>query len=168
MTQEQYAKEVLKRFRIDDCNPINTPVDYGTKLSKSDEGKTVDPTHFKSLVGSLRDKPLLPGTTYDDYVELKLNTEKITIYGKLRKSESSSEREGWAGDSKQGLLEPPKPKVKENNLMKVLGFEAAQDPTKVCKLTPAKRREKKEKQLFDGPSSLETFVSIYKSKDLSH
>ncbi|KAG6531945.1 hypothetical protein ZIOFF_005781 [Zingiber officinale] len=54
MTQEQYAKEVLKRFRMGDCNPINTPVDCRTKLSKSDEGKTVDPTHFKSLVGSLR------------------------------------------------------------------------------------------------------------------
>ncbi|KAG6506316.1 hypothetical protein ZIOFF_031639 [Zingiber officinale] len=84
-----------------------------------------------------RDKPLLPRTTYDDYVELKLNTEKITIYGKLRKLESSSEREGWARDSRQGLLEPPKPKVKENNLMKVLGFEAAQDSAKVRKLTPA-------------------------------
>ncbi|KAG6514813.1 hypothetical protein ZIOFF_025186 [Zingiber officinale] len=54
MTKEQYAKEVLKRFRMDDCNPVNTPVDCGTKLSKSDEGKTVDPTCFKSLVGSLR------------------------------------------------------------------------------------------------------------------
>ncbi|KAG6500811.1 hypothetical protein ZIOFF_040666 [Zingiber officinale] len=54
MTQEQYAKEILKRFRMDDCNPLNTPMDCGTKLSKSDEGKTVDPTHFKSLVGSLR------------------------------------------------------------------------------------------------------------------
>ncbi|KAG6506300.1 hypothetical protein ZIOFF_031623 [Zingiber officinale] len=45
MIQEQYAKEVLKRFRMDDCNLINTPVDCGTKLSKSDEGKMVDPTH---------------------------------------------------------------------------------------------------------------------------
>ncbi|KAG6502914.1 hypothetical protein ZIOFF_035203 [Zingiber officinale] len=54
MTQEQYAKEVHKRFRMDDCNLINTPVACGTKLSKSDEGKMVDPTRFKSLVGSLR------------------------------------------------------------------------------------------------------------------
>ncbi|KAG6498100.1 hypothetical protein ZIOFF_046009 [Zingiber officinale] len=54
MTQEHYAKEVLKRFRMDDCNRVNTLVDWGTKLSKGDEGKTVDPTRFKSLVGSLR------------------------------------------------------------------------------------------------------------------
>ncbi|KAG6513917.1 hypothetical protein ZIOFF_024254 [Zingiber officinale] len=54
ITQEQYAKEVLKRFRMDDCNPVNTPVDCGTKLSKNDEEKMVDLTRFKSLVGSLR------------------------------------------------------------------------------------------------------------------
>ncbi|KAG6478457.1 hypothetical protein ZIOFF_061900 [Zingiber officinale] len=54
MSQEQYANEVLKRFRMDDCNPVNTPVDCGTKLSKNDEGKTIDPIRFKSLVGSLR------------------------------------------------------------------------------------------------------------------
>ncbi|XP_042460730.1 uncharacterized mitochondrial protein AtMg00810-like [Zingiber officinale] len=54
MSPEQYAKEVLKRFRMDDCNLVNTLVNCGTKLSKSDERKTVDPTRFKSLVGSLR------------------------------------------------------------------------------------------------------------------
>ncbi|KAK9132205.1 hypothetical protein Scep_011733 [Stephania cephalantha] len=32
---------------------------------------------------------------------------------------------------RQGLLEPPKPKVKMSNLMKVLGSEATQDPTRL-------------------------------------
>ena len=73
---------------------------------------------------------------------------------------------------RQGLLEPPKPKVKMSNLMKVLGSEATQDPTKLemeirsaaaereqahidrniaRKLTPAERREKKERKLFVNP-----------------
>ncbi|CAM8886857.1 unnamed protein product [Rhodiola kirilowii] len=89
---------------------------------------------------------------------------------------------------RQGLLEPPKPKVKMSNLMKVLGSEATQDPTKLemeirsaaaereqahvdrniaRKLTPAERREKKEKKLFDDPNTLETIVSVYKIIDLS-
>ncbi|XP_010497764.1 PREDICTED: U4/U6 small nuclear ribonucleoprotein Prp3-like, partial [Camelina sativa] len=67
---------------------------------------------------------------------------------------------------RQGLLEPPKAKVKMSNLMKVLGSEATQDPTKLekeirtaaaereqahtdrnaaRKLTPAEKREKKER-----------------------
>ncbi|KAL0539283.1 hypothetical protein IC582_023479 [Cucumis melo] len=90
---------------------------------------------------------------------------------------------------RQGLIEPPKPKVKMSNLMKVLGSEATQDPTKLekeiraaaaereqahidrniaRKLTPAERREKKERKLFDDSNSLETFVSVYKINDLSH
>ncbi|KAL6326515.1 hypothetical protein AAG906_008377 [Vitis piasezkii] len=90
---------------------------------------------------------------------------------------------------RQGLIEPPKPKVKMSNLMKVLGSEATQDPTRLemeirsaaaereqahvdrniaRKLTPAERREKKERKLFDDPNTLETIVSVYKINDLSH
>lgn len=90
---------------------------------------------------------------------------------------------------RQGLIEPPKPKVKMSNLMKVLGSEATQDPTRLekeirsaaaereqahidrntaRKLTPAERREKKERKLFDDPNTLETVVSVYKINDLSH
>uniref|UniRef100_M4D354 Uncharacterized protein n=1 Tax=Brassica campestris TaxID=3711 RepID=M4D354_BRACM len=91
---------------------------------------------------------------------------------------------------RQGLLEPPKAKVKMSNLMKVLGPEATQDPTKLekeirtaaaereqahvdrntaRKLTPAEKREKKERKLFDDPTTtLETIVSVYKVNKLSH
>ncbi|KAK4836739.1 hypothetical protein QYF36_027249, partial [Acer negundo] len=90
---------------------------------------------------------------------------------------------------RQGLIEPPKPKVKMSNLMKVLGCEATQDPTRLekeirsaaaereqahidrniaRKLTPAERREKKERKLFDDPNTVETIVSVYKINDLSH
>ncbi|XP_042493335.1 protein RDM16-like isoform X1 [Macadamia integrifolia] len=90
---------------------------------------------------------------------------------------------------RQGLLEPPKPKVKMSNLMKVLGSEATQDPTRLemeirsaaaereqahvdrniaRKLTPAERREKKERKLFEDPNTVETLVSVYRINDLSH
>ncbi|KAF1861187.1 hypothetical protein Lal_00000606 [Lupinus albus] len=90
---------------------------------------------------------------------------------------------------RQGVIEPPKPKVKISNIMKVLGSEATQDPTRVekeirsaaaereqahidrniaRKLTPAELREKKERKLFDDPNALETLVSLYRINDLSH
>ncbi|KAG9453811.1 hypothetical protein H6P81_006715 [Aristolochia fimbriata] len=90
---------------------------------------------------------------------------------------------------RQGLIEPPKAKVKMSNLMKVLGAEATQDPTRLemeirsaaaereqahvdrniaHKLTPAEPREKKERKLFDDPNTLETLVSVYKINDLTH
>ncbi|MBV8801912.1 MAG: hypothetical protein JO131_02910, partial [Gammaproteobacteria bacterium] len=54
ITQEGYAKEILKKFKMEDCNPVATPVECGTKLTKIGEGTSVDPTHYRSLIGSLR------------------------------------------------------------------------------------------------------------------
>jgi hypothetical protein len=39
---------------MNNCKHVNTPVECVIKLSKHEEGKMVDPTIFKSLVGSLR------------------------------------------------------------------------------------------------------------------
>ncbi|KAF7123763.1 hypothetical protein RHSIM_Rhsim12G0094400 [Rhododendron simsii] len=39
---------------MESCNPVNTPVESGIELRKSTNGGNVDPTYFKSLVGSLR------------------------------------------------------------------------------------------------------------------
>ncbi|GJV48739.1 retrovirus-related pol polyprotein from transposon TNT 1-94 [Tanacetum coccineum] len=52
--QERYAKDILKRFGMDKCNPIDTPLEHKAKPSKHDREKKVDSTLFKSLVGSLR------------------------------------------------------------------------------------------------------------------
>ncbi|KAH9685807.1 hypothetical protein KPL70_014105 [Citrus sinensis] len=54
ISHESYIKEILKKFKMNDCKPIITTVECGVKLSKHDEGEDIDPTFFKSLVGSLR------------------------------------------------------------------------------------------------------------------
>ncbi|KAJ7959769.1 Retrovirus-related Pol polyprotein from transposon TNT 1-94 [Quillaja saponaria] len=54
ISQEVYAKYVLKKSQMLDSNSVNTPMECGVKLSKHDVGEKVDPTLFRSLVGSLR------------------------------------------------------------------------------------------------------------------
>ncbi|KAJ7976200.1 Retrovirus-related Pol polyprotein from transposon TNT 1-94 [Quillaja saponaria] len=54
ISQEVYAKDVLKKFQMLDSNSVNTPIECRVKLSKHDVGEKVDPTLFRSLVGSLR------------------------------------------------------------------------------------------------------------------
>ncbi|KAL0448352.1 UNVERIFIED_CONTAM: Retrovirus-related Pol polyprotein from transposon TNT 1-94 [Sesamum latifolium] len=54
LSQAGYAKEVLKKFNMFDCNSVNTPMVTGLKLSKFGDEEKVNPTLFKSLVGSLR------------------------------------------------------------------------------------------------------------------
>ncbi|XP_038904520.1 uncharacterized mitochondrial protein AtMg00810-like [Benincasa hispida] len=51
--QERYAREIIKKFKIINSNPVTTPTEVGIKLSKYEEGD-VDPSYFKSLIGSLR------------------------------------------------------------------------------------------------------------------
>jgi hypothetical protein len=53
VSQNSYAKDILERFKMESCNPVSTPVENGVELRKSKVGN-VDPTYFKSLVGSLR------------------------------------------------------------------------------------------------------------------
>ncbi|XP_042400836.1 secreted RxLR effector protein 161-like [Zingiber officinale] len=54
ISQERYAKEILKKFDMNNCKPVGTPVECGIKPHKNQDGEKVDPTLFKSLVGSLR------------------------------------------------------------------------------------------------------------------
>ena len=51
--QSKYIKDVLKRFKMMNCNPTSTSIATGTKLSKEEKGSNADSTMFKILVGSL-------------------------------------------------------------------------------------------------------------------
>ena len=53
INKTKYANDVLKRFRMMNCNPAVTPIATGTKLSKEDDGSKVNPSLYKRLVGSL-------------------------------------------------------------------------------------------------------------------
>ena len=54
ISQEGYARDILKKFGMEDSNPMNTPMEPKTKLSKNDEGVVIDENLYRSLVGSLR------------------------------------------------------------------------------------------------------------------
>jgi hypothetical protein len=51
--QSKYFKYMLKRFKLEDCKPVSTPMTVGRKISKEDESKVVDTKHYRSMIGSL-------------------------------------------------------------------------------------------------------------------
>ncbi|KZV47100.1 retrovirus-related Pol polyprotein from transposon TNT 1-94, partial [Dorcoceras hygrometricum] len=53
ISQKKYIQELLCRFHMEKCNAANTPVELGLKLTRYCEGKKIDSTVFKQIVGSL-------------------------------------------------------------------------------------------------------------------
>ncbi|KAK2969837.1 hypothetical protein RJ640_000654 [Escallonia rubra] len=54
MSHRKYAEQILSRFRMKDCNPVAIPAETGVELRVDSNRKSVDPTLYKSMVGSLR------------------------------------------------------------------------------------------------------------------
>ncbi|KAK2403542.1 putative mitochondrial protein [Trifolium repens] len=52
--QAKYAKEILRKFEMVDCNSSVTPADTKVKIEDDDTSEAVDSTMFRQLVGSLR------------------------------------------------------------------------------------------------------------------
>lgn len=106
-----------------------------------------------------------------------------------KKLRRQNRREAWKEEQEKirlGLIDAPEPKLKISNLMRVLGTEAVQDPTKIeahvreqmakrqkeheeanqsRKLTDEQRRDKKVKKLKED-TSMGVNVSVYRIRDL--
>lgn len=106
-----------------------------------------------------------------------------------KKLRRQNRREQWKDQQEQirlGLIDPPEPKLRISNLMRVLGTEAVQDPTKIeahvreqmakrqklhedtnnaRKLTVEQKRDKKIRKIKEDVS-LGVHVSVYRIRDL--
>lgn len=51
---QQKFTELLEKFKMNDCNIVTTPVAADLHLTKEGDGKLVESTLYKSLIGSLR------------------------------------------------------------------------------------------------------------------
>eukprot|EP00253_Pinus_taeda_P013788 PITA_13788 len=51
--QGRYALEILKRFRMEDCKPMDNPMITNWKKIDASEDKDVDPALYRQLIGSL-------------------------------------------------------------------------------------------------------------------
>ncbi|GJR73466.1 retrovirus-related pol polyprotein from transposon TNT 1-94 [Tanacetum coccineum] len=50
--QSKYIKEMLKKFGLEDFKPIKTPISTETKLTRDEEGESVN-TKYRGMIGSL-------------------------------------------------------------------------------------------------------------------
>jgi hypothetical protein len=53
ISQTKYIIEMLKRFGMEDCKPVITPMQTSCKLSKDDDSKSTDQRKYRSMIGNL-------------------------------------------------------------------------------------------------------------------
>ena len=54
LSQILYTTRILESFKMVYCNPTNTPIEAQLKVTKEGDGRSVDVTLYRSLIGSLR------------------------------------------------------------------------------------------------------------------
>ncbi|GKD77134.1 hypothetical protein Tco_1339755 [Tanacetum coccineum] len=53
INQSKYALEMLKKYGLDQCDPVDIPMVERLKLDEDPNGTLVDPTRYRGMVGSL-------------------------------------------------------------------------------------------------------------------
>jgi hypothetical protein len=53
ISQTKYIIEMLKRFGMEDCKPVITPIQTSCKLSKYDDSKSTEQRQYRSMIDSL-------------------------------------------------------------------------------------------------------------------
>jgi hypothetical protein len=53
ISQTKYIREMLKRFEMEDCKPVITPMQTNCKLRKDDDSKSTNQRKYRSMIGSL-------------------------------------------------------------------------------------------------------------------
>nr|GEW01744.1 hypothetical protein [Tanacetum cinerariifolium] len=51
--QSKYALESLKKYGFESCDPVDTPMVEKSKLDEDKEGKAIDPSHYRGMIGTL-------------------------------------------------------------------------------------------------------------------
>ncbi|PKI40626.1 hypothetical protein CRG98_038975 [Punica granatum] len=51
--QRKYLKQILKRFGMEECRSVSTPMNLKEKLQKGDGAEATDATAYRSLIGCL-------------------------------------------------------------------------------------------------------------------
>nr|GEZ34753.1 retrovirus-related Pol polyprotein from transposon TNT 1-94 [Tanacetum cinerariifolium] len=53
INQSKYALESLKKYGFESCDPVDTLMVEKSKLDEDKEGKAVDPSHYRGMIGTL-------------------------------------------------------------------------------------------------------------------
>ena len=53
ISQEKYLNKILKKYGMEECKPVSTPMITGCNLSSNDDSPMVNQLEYRSMIGSL-------------------------------------------------------------------------------------------------------------------
>nr|GEU42968.1 putative ribonuclease H-like domain-containing protein [Tanacetum cinerariifolium] len=53
INQSKYALESSKKYGSESCDPVDTPMVEKSKLNEDKEGKVIDPSHYRGMIGTV-------------------------------------------------------------------------------------------------------------------
>ena len=53
INKDKYIRDLFKRFKIEDVKTMGTPMSSSIKLEKDKQGKSIDSTMYRGMIGSL-------------------------------------------------------------------------------------------------------------------
>jgi len=53
LNQSEYCFDLLKKFKMEDCKEVDTPIATNCLMDADEAGQPVDSTKYKRLIGSL-------------------------------------------------------------------------------------------------------------------
>ncbi|GJZ37823.1 uncharacterized mitochondrial protein-like protein [Tanacetum coccineum] len=53
LNQSKYALEIIKKYGMETNDPVDTPMVEKSKLDEDPQGKAIDPTRYRGMIGSL-------------------------------------------------------------------------------------------------------------------
>lgn len=64
LSQERYAKKILCETGMDECNAVQSPMEFGLKISKANEEEGTDEKDYQQSIGCLHAIPITHSTRY--------------------------------------------------------------------------------------------------------
>ncbi|KAI9306243.1 pre-mRNA processing factor 3-domain-containing protein, partial [Cunninghamella echinulata] len=155
-TEMDISDKVLKKEPPPLAEWWDAPFLPNQTYSDINDENTIDPTQLTSLVTSYVHHPIMikpPNDNQNIPVRALMLTKKERK--KLRRQRRLEAQKDRQDKIRLGLLPPDPPKVKISNLMKVLGDEAIQDPTKIeAKVRKEMEQRQKEHDLANQQRKL--------------
>jgi hypothetical protein len=53
ISQTKYFREMIKRFGMEDCKLVTTPMQTSCKFNKDDDSNSIDKRQYRSMIGTL-------------------------------------------------------------------------------------------------------------------